>query len=75
MSSALKDQLVVQIVATKSTGTLVDGSEGTACGVLTGVTLPPADARLGGLGETPQHRIVGIFDLPENRTHAAPPPK
>lgn len=68
--SALKDQLVVEIIATKSSGTLVDGSEATACGILTGVTLPAAGAAPPSLGDTPQHRVVGLFDLPENRAHA-----
>lgn len=65
--SALKDQLVVEVVATKSSGSLVDGSEATVCGILTGVALPAAGAAPPSLGETPQHRIVGLFDLPENR--------
>lgn len=70
--SALKEQLVVEIIATRSSGALVDGSEATACGILTGVTLPAPGAAPPGLGETPQHRIVGLFDLPENRARLAP---
>ncbi len=60
-----KDALVAEVIAVKSTGALVDGSEARACGVLTGVTLPPSDAA-NSLGDVTEHRIVGMFDLPEN---------
>lgn len=70
-SSAMKDQLVLQVIAAKNTGTLVDGSEATACGVLTGVTLPAPETTPAGLAETPQHRVVGMFDLPDNRARGA----
>ena len=63
--SQQKDALIAEIIAVRSTGALVDNSEVRACGVLTGVTMP-ADSGSSPLGETTQHRIVGMFDLPEN---------
>ena len=61
-----RDELVVEVIAAKSSGQLVNRSEARACGVLSGVTLPstsntslPADLT--------EHRIVGMFDLPQNR--------
>jgi hypothetical protein len=61
-----RDELVVEIIAAKSSGQLVARSDARACGILTGVTLPstkssalPADVT--------EHRIVGMFDLPQNR--------
>lgn len=64
-----RDELVVEIIAAKSTGQLVNRSEARACGILTGVTLPstssttlPPDVTV--------HRIVGLFDLPQNRSGA-----
>jgi hypothetical protein len=61
-----RDPLVVEIIAVKSTGKLVDGSDARACGILTGVTLPAGGAAAG-LVDVTEHRIVGMFDLPENR--------
>ena len=55
--------LTVEVIAVHSTGTLVDGGEIRACGVLTGVTMPAGSSS----GDTMEHRIVGLFDLPENR--------
>lgn len=63
--AAPRDPLVVQIIAVKSSGTLVDGSVARACGVLTGVTLPAGGVAVG-LADVTEHRIVGMFDLPEN---------
>jgi hypothetical protein len=60
-----KDPLVVEIIAVKSTGSLVDGSDARACGVLTGVTLA-APGGSSALTDVTMHRIVGMFDLPEN---------
>jgi hypothetical protein len=65
-SLAKRDRLSVQVIAVGSTRGLVDGSEGRACGVLTGVTLPYIGT--GAASDVPQHRIVGMFDLPENRS-------
>lgn len=61
---------VVQIIAVRSTGNLVDGSPARVCGILTGVTLPPTGV---GWGDrtSPVHRLVGMFDLPENHTAKA----
>lgn len=64
---AKKELMSIEVIAVKSTRGLVDGSEGRACGVLTGVTLPYLDSS-GTSGDIPQHRIVGMFDLPENRS-------
>ncbi len=57
--------LVVSAIAVRSTGTLVDGDSASVCGVLTGVNEIEADT-----GKTLSHRVVGMFDLPEN--HASP---
>jgi hypothetical protein len=58
------DPLVAEVIAVKSTGGLVDGSDARACGILTGVTLPASGSD--DLGNVTQHRIIGMFDLPEN---------
>jgi len=66
---AQKELMIVEVIAVRSTHGLVDGSEGRACGVLTGVTLPYLGSGES-INDIPQHRIVGMFDLAEN--HAAP---
>jgi hypothetical protein len=71
LRNATKDLLVAEVIAVKSSGTLVDGSEARACGVLTGVTLPAADVGPSVQGDVTEHRIVGMFDLPENRGSGA----
>ena len=53
--------LVVSAIAVRSTGTLVDGDTARVCGVLTGVNEIVSDT-----GKTLSHRVVGMFDLPEN---------
>lgn len=64
-----RDSLFVEIIAVKSSGSLVDGSEARACGILTGVTVPPAGGSTSvAIDTAPVHRIVGMFDLPANRT-------
>jgi hypothetical protein len=66
-----RDSLFVEIIAVKSSGTLVDGSEARACGILTGVTVPPAGGTTAvAVDSSPVHRIVGMFDLPQNRAAA-----
>ena len=50
---------IVEAIAVKSTGNLVDGDSARFCGILTGVVLAGNDLKL-------QHRAVGMFDLPEN---------
>ncbi len=50
--------LMVEAVAVKSTGALVDGSSAKFCGILTGVQ-QTVDQRV-------IHRAVGMFELPEN---------
>ncbi|HVU01409.1 MAG TPA: hypothetical protein VHE30_06640 [Polyangiaceae bacterium] len=65
-----KDPLVVEVLAVKSSGALVDGSEARACGILTGVTQAATSSSQVGADVT-IHRIVGMFDLPQN--HAGPP--
>jgi len=50
---------IVEALAVKSTGTLVDGDSARFCGVLTGVVLSGSEQKL-------EHRAVGMFDLPEN---------
>jgi hypothetical protein len=66
-----RDSLFVEIIAVKSSGTLVDGSEARACGILTGVTVPPAGGTTAvAVDSSPVHRIVGMFDLPQNRATA-----
>jgi hypothetical protein len=63
-----QDSLFVEIIAVKSTGSLVDGSDAKVCGILTGVTVPPAGASTSvAVDTTPVHRLVGMFDLPQNR--------
>jgi len=64
-SMAKKELLSIEVVAVGSTRGIVDGTESRACGVLTGVTLPYSGV---GTSDIPQHRIVGMFDLPENRS-------
>jgi hypothetical protein len=65
--SAASDQpLVVEVVAVRSTGSLVDGSEARVCGILTGVNLALA-SRISPT-EVTEHRLVGMFDLPQNRS-------
>ena len=65
---------IVEAIAVKSTGSLVDGDSARFCGILTGVVLTGNDLKL-------EHRAVGMFDLPENTgapAHApaapSPPP-
>jgi hypothetical protein len=55
--------LVVSAIAVGSSGKLVDGDRARVCGVLTGVNLIEDDAR----SDVLAHRVVGMFDLPENR--------
>ncbi|HTA94160.1 MAG TPA: hypothetical protein VK745_31490 [Polyangiaceae bacterium] len=50
---------IIEAIAVKSTGALVDGDSARFCGILTGVVLTGNDLRL-------EHRAVGMFDLPEN---------
>ncbi len=50
---------IVEAIAVKSTGSLVDGDTAHFCGILTGVVLSGNDLKL-------EHRAVGMFDLPEN---------
>jgi len=58
----------VEIIAVKSSGNIVDGSDARVCGVLTGVTVPPSSASTAAAVDTTTvHRIVGMFDLPQNR--------
>jgi hypothetical protein len=57
---------IVEAIAVKSTGGLVDGDNARFCGVLTGVVLAGNDLKL-------EHRAVGMFDLPENTGNAPRP--
>jgi hypothetical protein len=66
---AKKELMSLEVVAVRSTRAIVDGTEARACGVLTGVTLPFRDNGVGAT-DVPQHRIIGMFDIPEN--HSAP---
>jgi hypothetical protein len=50
---------IVEAIAVKSTGALVDGDNARFCGILTGIVMTGNDLRL-------EHRAVGMFDLPEN---------
>jgi hypothetical protein len=50
---------IVEAIAVKSTGTLVNGDSARFCGILTGVVLSGTDLKL-------EHRAVGMFELPEN---------
>jgi hypothetical protein len=61
-----RDELVVEVIAAKSTGQLVARSDARVCGILTGVTLPSTGASTLPPDIT-EHRIVGLFDLPQNR--------
>jgi hypothetical protein len=58
--------MIAEVIAVRSSGGLVDGSEARACGILTGVTLPASDTSGSGPSDIEEHRIVGMFDLPEN---------
>ena len=63
-----QDSLFVEIIAVKSSGSLVDGSDAKVCGILTGVTVPPPGTSTSvAVDTTPVHRLVGMFDLPQNR--------
>ncbi len=69
--SIARDSTFVEIIAVKSSGTLVDGNEARVCGVLTGVTVPPAGiSTAAAIDAATVHRIVGMFDLPQNRAAA-----
>jgi hypothetical protein len=58
----------VEVIAVRSSGNLVDGSDARVCGVLTGVTVPPSGNTIGAVMDASAiHRIVGMFDLPQNR--------
>ncbi len=57
----------VSAIAVRNTDKLVEGSTATICGVLTGVN----EMTLADGSNVVSHRIVGLFDLPDNR--AAPP--
>ncbi|HEX4334831.1 MAG TPA: hypothetical protein VH062_02890 [Polyangiaceae bacterium] len=66
--SVPRDSTFVEIIAVKSSGNLVDGSEARVCGVMTGVTVPPAGiSTSAAIDAATVHRIVGMFDLPQNR--------
>jgi hypothetical protein len=65
-SVASEQPLVVEIIAVRSSGSLVDGSEARVCGILTGVNLA-APSRISPT-EVTEHRLVGMFDLPQNRS-------
>lgn len=54
--------LVLSVIAVASTGALVDGDSARVCGVLTGVNQIESDS-----GRVLSHRVVGMFDLPDNR--------
>ncbi|MEB2314459.1 MAG: hypothetical protein OZ921_21790 [Sorangiineae bacterium] len=53
--------LVLSVIAVASTGALVDGDSARVCGVLTGVNQRETDS-----GRMLTHRVVGMFDLPDN---------
>lgn len=57
----------ISAIAVRNTDKLVEGSTGTVCGILTGVN---EISRKDGTNVL-SHRIVGLFDLPDN--HKAPP--
>jgi hypothetical protein len=63
-----RSSLFVEVIAVRSSGNLVDGSDARVCGVLTGVTAPPSGlSSPAALDSSAIHRIVGMFDLPQNR--------
>jgi hypothetical protein len=62
-SADLPPPVVLSFIALRSTGQLVDGSKARFCGILTGVTAYPPGKGTPELG----YRVVGMFDLPENR--------
>jgi hypothetical protein len=57
---------IVEAIAVKSTGSLVDGDNARFCGILTGVVLSGNELKL-------EHRAVGMFDLSENTGAQARP--
>jgi hypothetical protein len=64
--------LFVEVIAVRSSGNLVDGTEARVCGVLTGVTVPPAGINTAAaLDAATVHRLVGMFDLPQNHIASA----
>ncbi|HVW28370.1 MAG TPA: hypothetical protein VHC69_23565 [Polyangiaceae bacterium] len=68
MKAAPRAYTFVEVIAVRSSGSLVDGSDARVCGVLTGVTVPPGAATTGAsMDSATVHRIVGMFDLPQNR--------
>src|SRR5262249_7560088 len=60
--------LIVEALAVRSTGALVDSDHAHFCGILTGVTLRPGPS-----GDRLIHRAIGIFELPENIGAASTP--
>lgn len=65
--------LIAEAIAVKSSGDLVNGSSARVCGVLTGMNrhTNPTDSTT-----VDTHRLVGMFDLPQNHAAAnTPPPK
>jgi hypothetical protein len=68
MKAAPRSYTFVEVIAVRSSGSLVDGSDARVCGVLTGVTVPPGTVTPGSsMDSATVHRIVGMFDLPQNR--------
>jgi hypothetical protein len=67
MKTAPRDSIFVEIIAVRSSGNLVDGSDARVCGVLTGVTVPPTGNATAAAIDATVHRVVGMFDLPQNR--------
>jgi hypothetical protein len=62
-----RSSMFVEVIAVRSSGNLVDGSDARVCGVLTGVTVPPAGVTsAAAVDASAIHRIVGMFDLPQN---------
>jgi hypothetical protein len=64
--------LIAEAIAVKSSGDLVNGSTANVCGVLTGMNrhTNPTDSTT-----VDTHRLIGMFDLPENRNDSSPSPK
>ncbi len=64
--SVPRSSLFVEVIAVRSSGNLVDGSDARVCGVLTGVTAPSGVTSAAVVDSSAIHRIVGMFDLPQN---------
>lgn len=70
MGGSTRDDDVVNFLAVHSTGDLVEKSKSKFCGIVTG----KRTYKNSGGGSTHAIHLVGMFDLPENKTFGVSPP-